>query len=166
MKSFMQSKEQGILAWRWHIVDATGVPVGRLASEVAGLIRGKHRPEFTPHTDGGDFVVVINAEKVKFTGNKVETKTYWHHTGFFGGIKSIKAGQLLAENPRRVIELAVNGMLPKGPLGRRLQHKLKIYVGSDHPHKAQQPTPYTVKSVGRRAKGNRSDKTASLSKAA
>ena len=149
MKSFMQTKEQGVRAWRWHVVDAAGVPVGRLASEVASLIRGKHKPTYTPHTDGGDFVVVINAEQVALTGNKKEGKIYWHHTGFFGGIKGIAAGQLLQENPRRVIELAVQGMLPKGPLGRKLRTKLKVYVGSEHPHKAQQPTEYKVRSVTR-----------------
>lgn len=160
MRSFIQSKEQGEADWRWHIVDAAGVPLGRLASEVAMLIRGKNKATFTPHTDGGDFVVVINASQIVFTGNKAETKTYWSHSGYLGGIKGIQAKKLLNENPQRVIELAVRGMLPKGPLGRRLHHKLKIYAGSEHPHAAQRPVQYVVKSA------SKSNKAASASQAA
>jgi large subunit ribosomal protein L13 len=147
----MQTKSGGHEARKWRIVDATGIPVGRLASEVAALIRGKHKVEFTPHIDGGDFVVVVNADKVAFTGNKAETKTYWHHTGFFGGIKGIKAGDLLAQNPVKVIELAVKGMLPKGPLGRAVGTKLKVYSGPNHPHAAQQPVEYKVKGLAKKA---------------
>lgn len=154
MKSFMQSKEQGESAWRWHVVDAAGVPLGRLASEVATLIRGKHKATFTPHSDGGDFVIVINAAQIVLTGNKLTGKTYWSHTGYMGGIKGVQAKKLLEENPQRVIELAVRGMLPKGPLGRRLHHKLKIYSGAEHPHSAQQPVPYSVKSIpGKKVSG-------------
>ena len=129
----------------WHVVDAAGVPLGRLASNVAQLIRGKHKPSFTPHMDGGDFVVVVNASQVKLTGNKLAKKTYFKHTGYMGHESHTPAGELLADHPDRVIEKAVFGMLPKNSLSRqKLRTKLKVYGGAEHPHEAQQPKPYTI----------------------
>ncbi|MDZ4673970.1 MAG: 50S ribosomal protein L13 [Gemmatimonadota bacterium] len=130
----------------WLVVDATGVPLGRLASAVAQLIRGKHKPTFTPHMDGGDFVVVVNAEQVKFTGNKLDTKQYFRHTGYMGHERFTSARNMMAKHPDRVIEKAVFGMLPKNSLSKqKLRTKLKVYAGAEHPHAAQQPKPYTVK---------------------
>ena len=127
---------------RWHIVDAAGVPLGRLATQVAQLIRGKHKPTFTPHMDGGDYVVVINAEKVRLTGRKGEQKTYFRHTGYMGHGRHTPVASLLAAHPDRVIEKAVFGMLPKSTLGRQtLRRKLRVYAGPDHPHQGQQPLP-------------------------
>jgi large subunit ribosomal protein L13 len=123
----------------WHLIDATGKHVGRLASRIAFMLRGKHKPEFTPHMDMGDFVVVINAEKIKITGNKFKDKIYYHHSGYTGGIKSIAYDKLLAKFPDRILQHAVKGMLPKGPLGRKMLKKLKIYAAENHPHLAQQP---------------------------
>ena len=124
---------------RWLLVDAEDKVLGRLASEVAQLLRGKHKPMFTPHLDVGDFVVVINADKVRLTGRKAEQKTYFRHTGYMGGDKHIPFATMIAEHPERVIELAVKGMLPKNNLGRLMRRKLKVYAGPDHPHEAQQP---------------------------
>ena len=129
----------------WTVIDADGVILGRLASEVARRLRGKHKPEFTPHIDVGDYVVVINAEKIKATGNKLEGKIYWRHTEYPGGIKSTTLGKMMAEHPERVIEKAIKGMLPKGPLGYAQVRKLKVYAGAEHPHTAQQPTPFKLK---------------------
>jgi large subunit ribosomal protein L13 len=130
----------------WHVVDAEGVPLGRLASAVAQLIRGKHKPTFTPHMDGGDFVVVLNAAKVKLTGKKSEQKKYFSHSGYMGHEKFTPVNNLLAKHPDRVIEKAVFGMLPKNALSRqRLRLKLKVYAGASHPHEAQQPKPFEVK---------------------
>jgi large subunit ribosomal protein L13 len=130
----------------WHVVDAEGVPLGRLASAVAQLIRGKHKPTFTPHMDGGDFVVVLNAAKVKLTGKKSEQKKYFSHSGYKGHEKFTPVNNLLAKHPDRVIEKAVFGMLPKNALSRqRLRLKLKVYAGDSHPHEAQQPKPFEVK---------------------
>lgn len=123
----------------WYIVDAAGKTLGRLASEVAKRLRGKHKPEFTPSADTGDYIVVINAGEVKVTGRKTTDKTYYHHTGYPGGIRSITFDKLIRQKPERVIELAVKGMLPKGPLGRQMFRKLKVYAGSEHKHTAQQP---------------------------
>ncbi len=132
----------------WHVVYAAGVPLGRLASEVAQLIRGKHKPTFTPHMDGGDFVVVINASQVKLTGTKLTGKTYFKHTGYMGHESHTPAGELLAKHPDRVIEKAVFGMLPKNSLARqKLRTKLKVYAGAEHPHDAQQPRPFNLVSV-------------------
>jgi large subunit ribosomal protein L13 len=129
----------------WHVVDAAGVPLGRLASVVAQLIRGKHKPTFTPHMDGGDFVVVINAEKVHLTGRKLSNKHYFRHTGYMGHERFTPAKNLLEKHPDRVIEKAVFGMLPKNSLARqKLRTKLKVYAGAEHPHAAQQPKPYSV----------------------
>src|SRR5258706_8617322 len=123
----------------WFIVDASGKPLGRLASEIARVLRGKHKPTFTPHVDTGDFVVVVNAAKVRLSGNKLEDKEYVRHTGWPGGIRRATAGRVLQERPERVLRSAVVGMLPKNRLGRRLATKLKIYRGTEHPHAAQQP---------------------------
>jgi large subunit ribosomal protein L13 len=129
----------------WHVVDATGVPLGRLASAVAQLIRGKHKPTFTPHMDGGDFVVVVNAEKVRLTGRKMAQKQYFRHTGYMGHERFTPAKNLIEKHPDRVIEKAVFGMLPKNSLARqKLRTKLKVYAGAEHPHAAQQPKPYAV----------------------
>lgn len=123
----------------WYVVDAEGKTLGRLATEIALRLRGKHKAEYTPHVDTGDYIVVINAEKVTVTGNKAKGKIYYHHTGFIGGIKSISFEDLIERAPERVIEKAVKGMLPKGPLGRAMYRKLKVYAGSEHQHSAQQP---------------------------
>ena len=125
----------------WVLVDATDKTLGRLATRIAMVLRGKHKPEFTPNADTGDYVVVINAEKVRVTGNKLEDKRYWRHTEYPGGIKSTKLGDMLEQHPERVIEKAVKGMLPKGPLGFAQFRKLKVYAGAQHPHTAQQPKP-------------------------
>ena len=129
----------------WTVIDAEGVVLGRLASEVARRLRGKHKPEFTPHIDTGDYVIVINASKIKATGNKAEGKVYWRHTEYPGGIKSTTLGKMMAEHPERVIEKAIKGMLPKGPLGYAQFRKLKVYAGAEHPHTAQQPVTFTLK---------------------
>lgn len=126
---------------QWWIVSAAGRPLGRLASRVAAILRGKHKAYFTPHVDCGDFVIVTDAEKVVLTGKKMRQKIYYRHTGYPGHLKAEEARHLLARRPERVIELAVRGMLPKGPLGRKMFRKLKVYRGPDHPHQAQQPKP-------------------------
>ncbi|MES9900288.1 MAG: 50S ribosomal protein L13 [Sedimenticola sp.] len=123
----------------WFVVDADGKTLGRLSSEIAHRLRGKHKPEYTPHVDTGDYIVVVNAEKIRVTGNKLTDKMYYHHTGYIGNLKSINLEKLLAKAPERVIESAVKGMLPKNPLGRAMFKKLKVYAGSEHQHTAQQP---------------------------
>jgi len=123
----------------WYIVDASGKTLGRLATEIAKRLRGKHKPEYTPHMDTGDYIVVINAKEVKVTGNKTTDKIYHHHTGFPGGLKSISFDKLIAKKPEMIIEKAVKGMLPRGPLGRDMYRKLKVYPGAEHKHSAQQP---------------------------
>ena len=123
----------------WYIVDAAGQTLGRLATEIASRLRGKHKPEYTPHVDTGDYIVVINAEKVCVTGKKTSDKIYYSHTGFPGGIKEISFEKLIDKAPERVLEAAVKGMLPRNPLGRDMYRKLKVYAGSNHPHAAQQP---------------------------
>lgn len=123
----------------WYVVDATGKTLGRLSTEIASRLRGKHKPEYTPHVDTGDYIVVVNAEKVTVTGKKAKDKIYHRHTGYIGGLKSITFEKLIAKAPERVIEGAVKGMLPRGPLGRAMFKKLKVYAGTDHPHTAQQP---------------------------
>ncbi len=130
---------------QWHIVDADGKTVGRLASEVAHVLMGKHKPTYTPFLDTGDHVIVINASKVVFKGNKINDKMYRHHTGFPGGLKEASARDLLAKNPVKLLELAIRGMLPKTKLGRAMSSKLKVYAGAEHPHGAQQPKPLAVK---------------------
>ena len=124
---------------RWWVVDAEGKVLGRLASEIAQVLRGKHKPMFTPHLDTGDYVVVVNADKVRLTGNKPENKAYFRHSGYMGGEKFIPFKEMLAKHPDRVIDLAVKGMLPKNNLGRLMRRKLKVYAGPEHPHEAQQP---------------------------
>ena len=128
----------------WVLVDATDKTLGRLATKIAMVLRGKHKPEFTPNCDTGDYVVVINAEKIRVTGNKLEDKRYWRHTEYPGGIKSTKLGDMLNQHPERVLENAVKGMLPKGPLGFAQFRKLKVYAGAQHPHAAQQPKTLQV----------------------
>ena len=138
------TRENALRGRRWLVVDADGRPLGRVASRVASLLRGKHRPDFTPHQDAGDFVVVINAAKVKLTGNKLEDKAYHRHTDYPGGIRTTTAGKLMQSRPERLVEMAVRGMLPKNRLGRQLFNKLKIYRGAEHPHAAQKPEAVKV----------------------
>ena len=128
----------------WYIVDAKDKTLGRLSTEIARRLRGKHKPVYTPHVDTGDYIVVINAEKVRVTGNKSSDKMYHHHTGYPGGLKSISFDQLIEKAPERVIETAVKGMLPKNPLGRAMFKKMKVYAGAEHPHAAQQPITLEV----------------------
>lgn len=128
----------------WFVVDAAGKTLGRLASEIARRLRGKHKPEYTPHVDTGDYIIVVNADKVQVTGNKATDKMYHHHTGYVGNLKSISFEKLQARTPGRVIELAVKGMLPRNPLGRAMYRKLKVYAGPDHQHAAQQPRPLDI----------------------
>lgn len=128
----------------WFVVDATGKTLGRLSTEIARRLRGKHKAEYTPHVDTGDYIVVINAEKVRVTGNKATDKMYHHHTGFPGGLKSISFDKLVDKAPERIIQTAVKGMLPKNPLGRAMFRKLKVYAGPEHNHTAQQPKPLEV----------------------
>ena len=128
----------------WCLVDATDKTLGRLATEVASRLRGKHKPVFTPHVDTGDHIVVVNAEKIRVTGNKLEQKIYYRHTGYIGNLKSIKLGKQLELHPERVIQAAVKGMLPRNSLGRSMFKKLHVYAGPDHPHAAQQPTPLEI----------------------
>ncbi|HGJ5876850.1 MAG TPA: 50S ribosomal protein L13 [Arsenophonus sp.] len=123
----------------WYVVDADGKTLGRLATEIARRLRGKHKAEYTPHVDTGDYIIVVNAEKVAVTGNKREDKIYYRHTGYIGGIKQATFEEMIARHPERVIEIAVKGMLPKGPLGRVMYRKMKVYMGSEHNHAAQQP---------------------------
>ena len=142
MKTFSATPET--IKRDWYVVDASGKTLGRLATEIARRLRGKHKPEYTPHMDTGDYIVVVNAEKVHATGNKMKDKIYYHHTGFPGGLKSISLEKLLQEAPERVIETAVKGMLPRGPLGRDMYRKLKVYAGPEHAHAAQQPQPLDI----------------------
>ena len=128
----------------WYVVDASGKTLGRLASEIARRLRGKHKPEYTPHVDTGDYIIVVNADKVQVTGRKATDKMYHHHTGYVGNLKSISFEKLQARAPGRVIELAVKGMLPKNPLGRQMIRKLKIFAGPEHKHEAQQPQPLDI----------------------
>jgi large subunit ribosomal protein L13 len=128
----------------WYLVDAAGKTLGRLSTELARRLRGKHKPVYTPHVDTGDYLVVVNAEKIVVTGKKLDDKTYHHVTGYIGNIKSISLKNMLATHPERAIEIAVKGMLPKNPLGRAMFKKLKVYKGSEHPHTAQQPAPLEI----------------------
>lgn len=129
---------------QWYVVDAEGQTLGRLASQVAAILRGKHKPTYTPFIDTGDHVIVINAEKVRLTGKKPEQKVYYHHTGYIGGLKSTSYARIMATRPERVVEMAVKGMLPKNTLGRAMARKLKVYRGPEHPHAAQKPQPLTI----------------------
>ena len=137
MKTYVP--QQAAISRDWWIVDAEGLTLGRLATEVARRLRGKHKPTFTPFLDTGDHIIVVNAEKVALSGRKLETKMYRHHSGYPGGLREIPAAKMLEKRPIRLVESAVRGMLPKGPLGRQMARKLKVYAGSAHPHQAQQP---------------------------
>jgi large subunit ribosomal protein L13 len=139
-------KEQELIK-KWYVVDAADAVLGRLSAKVAAILRGKHKPIFTPHTDTGDFVVVVNAERVTLTGNKLDQKTYQRYSGYPGGLKVLNARTLLAKKPEEVIRLSVRGMLPKNALGRKMLKKLKVYRGSEHPHKAQLPENLELKEV-------------------
>ncbi len=141
MKSYMAKKDE--VPRRWFVVDAQGKVLGRLASRIAMVLRGKNKPEFTPHMDTGDFVVVVNAEQLTLTGNKLDQKIYYRHSGYMGGIKEISARHLLKKKPEEILRHAVRGMLPKNSLGRHQLKKLKVYVGAEHPHQAQQPVLLT-----------------------
>jgi large subunit ribosomal protein L13 len=132
---------------QWYVIDASDVVLGRLASQVATLLRGKHKPVFAPHVDTGDFVVVVNADKVALTGSKAETKIAYRHSGYPGGLRATSYSELLAKNPRRAVEKAVKGMLPHNRLGRQQLTKLKVYAGPEHPHAAQRPVPYEITQV-------------------
>ncbi len=142
MKTFSAKKES--VTRSWYLVDATDKTLGRLSTEIANRLRGKHKPTFTPHVDTGDYIVVVNAEKIKVTGNKATDKLYYHHTGYPGGIKSISFEKLIEKAPERVIEKAVKGMMPKNKLSRAMLSKLKVYAGNEHPHSAQQPTTLDI----------------------
>lgn len=131
---------------KWYVIDAAGKRVGRLATEIATILRGKHKPEFTPHVDTGDFVVVVNVEKVVFTGKKLQNKIYYRHSGYPGGLRATKAADMLRAHPERVLYSAVKGMLPHNSLGAKQLTKLKLYVGPEHPHQAQQPVPWETAS--------------------
>ncbi len=142
MKTY--SAKPNSVAQEWYVVDAADKTLGRLASEIAHRLRGKHKPEYTPHMDTGDYIVVVNAEKVAVTGNKAAAKMYHRHTGYPGGLKSISFEKLILRAPERVIQTAVKGMLPKNPLGRAMFRKLKVYSGAEHPHTAQQPKELNI----------------------
>lgn len=142
MKTIMANAETA--QHGWYIVDASGKTLGRLATEIARRLRGKHKPEYTPHVDTGDYIIVVNAEKVAVTGKKPQKKVYERYTGYPGGLKSITFEKLMAKFPTRIIEKAVKGMLPKGPLGSAMFRKLKVYAGTEHPHLAQQPKPLVI----------------------
>lgn len=139
MKTVMTSKESALEGREWFVIDADNAVLGRLATKAANVLRGKHKPTFVPHEDTGDFVIVVNAAKVRLTGNKVDDKMYRRHTGYPGGVRERTARELLNEAPERIIEQAICGMLPKNRLGRRLARKLKVYAGATHPHEAQTP---------------------------
>jgi large subunit ribosomal protein L13 len=141
------SPKPGEVERRWHVIDATDVVLGRLASQAAVLLRGKHKATFAPHVDTGDFVIVVNADKVALTGNKRDQKMAYRHSGYPGGLRAIPYSQLLAKHPERAVEKAVKGMLPHNTLGRRQLKKLKVYAGPDHPHQAQQPVPYEISQI-------------------
>lgn len=128
---------------KWYVVDADGCTLGRLASEVAKVLRGKNKPEFTPHADTGDYVIIVNAEKIKVTGRKLEDKIYYRHSDYVGGFKQMTLKEMLAKKPEKVLEHAIIGMLPKGPLGRKMAEKLHVYTGAEHPHAAQKPEALT-----------------------
>ena len=142
MSTFMANK--GNIVRKWYILDAAGKPLGKTAAAAATLLRGKHKPEFTPHADCGDFVIVINAEKAVLTGKKLEKKLYQHHTGWIGNLKEVKYATLMAEKPEFAMELAVKGMLPKNSIGRSSMTRLKVYAGAEHKNAAQKPEPWTA----------------------
>ena len=141
MKSYMANPDK--IERKWYVVDATDCTLGRLASEVAKVLRGKNKPEFTPHVDTGDYVIIVNAEKIKVTGKKLDQKIYYHHSEYVGGMKETTLKEMMAKKPEKVVELAVKGMLPKGPLGRAMHKKLFVYAGPEHKHEAQKPEVLT-----------------------
>lgn len=142
MKTFSAKPEE--VRRDWYLVDATGKTLGRLSTEIARRLRGKHKPEYTPHVDTGDYIVVVNAKKIRVTGNKLKDKIYYRHTGYIGNLKSISLGKMLDETPERVVQFAVKGMMPRGPLGRKMLSKLRVFAGPEHDHAAQQPIPLDV----------------------
>ena len=142
MKTF--SAKPAELRRDWYVVDATGKTLGRLSTEIARRLRGKHKPAYTPHVDTGDYIVVVNAEKIRVTGNKLKDKIYHRHTGYIGNLKSVSLQKLLDETPERAVQYAVKGMLPRGPLGRQMLSKLRVFAGPEHSHAAQQPIPLEV----------------------
>lgn len=146
MKTYMQKTAE--VQRDWYVVDATDQTLGRLSTQIAILLRGKHKPTFTPHIDGGDFVVVVNAEKVRVTGRKAQQKMYYRHSGYPGGFKQIPYARMLANHPDRIIRFAVKGMIPKTRLGRQVMNKLKVYAGPTHPHAAQLPRVYSPRAQG------------------
>ncbi len=137
MNSFMANPDK--IERKWYVVDAEGCTLGRLSSQIASVLRGKNKPVFTPHVDTGDYVIVVNADKVKVTGKKMEQKVYFNHSDYVGGMKETNLKEMMATKPEKVVELAVKGMLPKGPLGRQMLTKLHVYAGAEHPHAAQKP---------------------------
>jgi len=143
---------------QWHVIDASDVVLGRLASQAATLLRGKHKPIFAPHVDTGDFVIIVNAAKVALTGNKLEDKRAYRHSGYPGGLRSVAYRDLMERNPERAVTKAVKGMLPKNTLGRQMLSKLKVYAGPEHPHKAQQPVPFEIIQVSQQAGTGRAAK--------
>ena len=145
MRTF--SPKDSDITRRWHVIDASDVVLGRLASQVAVLLRGKHKPIFAPHVDTGDFVIVVNAAKVALSGSKLEQKRAYRHSGYPGGLHSVSYASLMESHPERVVEKAVKGMLPKNALGRKTLRKLKVYAGPDHPHQAQQPQPFQITQI-------------------
>ena len=145
MRTF--SPKDSDITRQWHVIDASDVVLGRLASQAAVLLRGKHKPIFAPHVDTGDFVIVINAGKVALSGTKLEQKRAYRHSGYPGGLRSVSYGELMEKHPERAVEKAVRGMLPKNSLGRKTLRKLKVYAGPDHPHQAQQPVPFEITQV-------------------
>ncbi|MDR0345075.1 MAG: 50S ribosomal protein L13 [Nocardiopsaceae bacterium] len=145
MRTF--TPKAGDIQRQWHVIDATDVVLGRLASQVAVLLRGKHKPVFAPHLDTGDFVIVVNADKVALSGNKLSDKHAYRHSGYPGGLRSVVYRDLFAKHPERAVEKAVRGMLPKNTLGRHMLRKLKVYAGPEHPHQAQQPVPFQITQI-------------------
>lgn len=142
MKTYFANDQ--IIEHKWYVVDASGKVLGRLATQIAKYLRGKHKPEFTPHADAGDYVIVTNAEKIKVTGDKRKSKVYHSHSGYPGGLKEVTFEKLQAKDPTRALEIAVKGMMPKNPLGRAMLLKLKVYAGAEHPHTAQQAIPLNL----------------------
>ena len=141
MRTFQAKPHE--VARKWHILDAKGATLGRLATQAATLLRGKHKPIYTPHVDTGDHVIVVNAKDIRLTGKKMKTKTYYHHTGYPGGLRSVTAERLMEKKPTEVVNKAIRGMLPKNSLGKQMARKLRIYAGADHPHAAQKPEPWS-----------------------
>jgi large subunit ribosomal protein L13 len=142
MKTFSAKPEE--VTRDWFVVDATGKTLGRLASEIAKRLRGKHKPEYTPHVDTGDYIVVVNAEKIRVTGKKLKDKMYYRYTGYIGNLKSMPLEKMLEDTPERVLQYAVKGMMPRNPLGRKMFSKLRVFAGPEHPHDAQQPIPLEI----------------------